>query len=91
MLLDPRSLDRPYIERKRLEEVVRGHLKGDRNYTDEIHKVLTLEIIHRLFIDKSNRRLSASVWICQPPLLQLIEPRLQGSSVVPGDFPHFVR
>lgn len=51
MLLDPRSLARPYIERKRLEEVVRGHLKGDRNYTAEIHKVLTLELLHRLFLD----------------------------------------
>ena len=51
MLLDPRSLSRPYIERKRLEEVVQGHVKGDRNYTDEIHKTLTLELIHRLFLD----------------------------------------
>ena len=51
MLLDPLSLNRPYIERKKLEEVVRGHLKGDRNYTNEIHKVLTLEILHRTFLD----------------------------------------
>jgi asparagine synthase (glutamine-hydrolysing) len=51
MLLDPRSLGRPYIGRKRLEEVVRSHLKGDRNYTTEIHKVLTLELLHRLFLD----------------------------------------
>jgi asparagine synthase (glutamine-hydrolysing) len=51
MLLDPRSLSRPYIERKRLEEVVQGHLKGNRNYTTEIHKVLTLELLHRLFLD----------------------------------------
>jgi asparagine synthase (glutamine-hydrolysing) len=51
MLLDPRSLGRPYIERKRMEEVVRGHLKGDRNYTNEIHKLLTLELVHRLFLD----------------------------------------
>ena len=55
MLLDPRSLSRPYIDRKRLESVVHGHLKGDRNYTNEIHKVLTLEIIHRLFLDASKR------------------------------------
>jgi asparagine synthase (glutamine-hydrolysing) len=53
MLLDLRSLGRPYIERKRLEELVRGHLKGDRNYTNEIHKVLTLELINRLFLDSS--------------------------------------
>ena len=40
------------MERKRLEEVVRGHLKGDRNYTNEIHKVLSLEITaYRLFLD----------------------------------------
>jgi asparagine synthase (glutamine-hydrolysing) len=55
MLLDPRSLSRPYIGRKRLEEVVRGHLKGDRNYTTEIHKALTLELIHRLFLDNAER------------------------------------
>jgi hypothetical protein len=35
-----------------MEEVVHGHLKGDRNYTNEIHKLLTLELIHRLFVDK---------------------------------------
>jgi len=51
MLLDPRSLSRPYIERKRLEAIVRDHLKGNRNYTREIHKVLTLELFHRLFLD----------------------------------------
>ena len=28
MLLDPRSLSRPYIERKKLEDVVQGHLRG---------------------------------------------------------------
>lgn len=50
-LLDPRSLSRPYIERKGLEAVVRGHLKGNRNYTTELHKLLTLEIVHRLFLD----------------------------------------
>ena len=51
-LLDPRTLSRPFIERKQLEEIVRRHLKGDRNYTNEIHKVLTLELVHRLFLDK---------------------------------------
>ena len=50
-LLDPRSLARPYIQRMRLEEVVRGHVKGDRNYTNDIHKLLGLELVHRLFLD----------------------------------------
>ena len=51
MLLDPRTLSQPYPERNRLEAVVRSHLKGNRNYTSEIHKVLTLELLHRLFLD----------------------------------------
>ncbi len=51
MLLDPLSLSRPYIERKGLEAIVRGHLRGDRNYTTEIHQALTLELLHRLFLD----------------------------------------
>lgn len=51
MLLDPLTLSRPYIERKGLEAVVRGHFKGDKNHTTEIHKLLSLELLHRLFLD----------------------------------------
>jgi len=47
VLLDERSLSRPYIDRKGLECMVNGHLKGDRNYTSEIHKVLALELVQR--------------------------------------------
>jgi asparagine synthase (glutamine-hydrolysing) len=52
-LLDPRSLSRPYINRTLLEQIVNGHLKGDGNYTTEIHKLLKLELLHRNFIDSS--------------------------------------
>ena len=51
ILLDPRSLARPYVERRTLVDIVRGHLKGDHNYTTSIHKLLTLELMHRRFID----------------------------------------
>jgi asparagine synthase (glutamine-hydrolysing) len=51
ILLDSRTLSRPYIQPKALEAIVRGHLKGDRNYTTEIHRLLTLELQHRLFLD----------------------------------------
>ena len=51
MLLDSRSLSRPYLERKGIEAMVQGHLKGNRNYTTAIHKILTLELVHRLFVD----------------------------------------
>jgi asparagine synthase (glutamine-hydrolysing) len=51
ILLDPRTLSRPYLEKNKVETVVSGHLKGDRNYTTEIHNLLTLELMHRLFFD----------------------------------------
>jgi asparagine synthase (glutamine-hydrolysing) len=51
ILLDPRTLSRPYLDRNGVQAMVRGHLKGDRNYTFEIHKLLTLELLHRLFVD----------------------------------------
>jgi len=51
ILLDSRTLARPYIEKKTLESIVTGHLRGDHNYTTAIHKLLTVEHLHRLFID----------------------------------------
>ncbi|MEO5925027.1 MAG: hypothetical protein ABIR70_14495 [Bryobacteraceae bacterium] len=51
MLLDSRTLSRPFFERKGIEAIVRGHLGGGRNYTTEIHRVLALELISRSLID----------------------------------------
>jgi len=51
MLLDSRSLGRPYLTRGGVEQIVNGHLRGNRNYTTEIHRLLSLELLHRLFLD----------------------------------------
>jgi asparagine synthase (glutamine-hydrolysing) len=51
VLLDPRTLSRSYADPRGVESIVRGHLEGGRNYTFEIHKLLTLELLHRLFLD----------------------------------------
>ena len=51
ILLDSRTLSRPWLRRQTVESIVDGHLSGKRNYTTEIHKLLTLEHLHRLFID----------------------------------------
>lgn len=51
MLLDHQTLSRPYLQKKAVETVVNGHLTGSRNYTLMIHKLLTLELLHRLFFD----------------------------------------
>lgn len=51
MLLDSRSLARPYLNRRAVEDLVAKHLQGTRNYTLEIHRLLSLELLHRLFVD----------------------------------------
>jgi asparagine synthase (glutamine-hydrolysing) len=51
MLLDRRTLARPYLEPTMVETVVAGHLAGRANYTTEIHVLLTLELMHRAFVD----------------------------------------
>jgi asparagine synthase (glutamine-hydrolysing) len=51
ILLDPRSLARPYVNAVAVREIVEGHLKGTRNCTTEIHRLMTLELTHRLFLD----------------------------------------
>jgi asparagine synthase (glutamine-hydrolysing) len=51
MLLDPRTLNRSFVNAKTLSQAVRNHLNGSKNYTTEIHKILTLELLHRLLID----------------------------------------
>jgi asparagine synthase (glutamine-hydrolysing) len=53
MLLDSRSLARPYVNAGAVERIVKRHLKGDRNYTTEINRLLTLELTHRLFVDSN--------------------------------------
>ncbi len=53
MLLDPRSLSRPYVNADMVRRIVQGHIKGNHNYTTEIHRLLTLELTHRLFLDSN--------------------------------------
>jgi asparagine synthase (glutamine-hydrolysing) len=51
ILLDRRTLTRPYLQPKAVEKIVRSHLSGERNYTTEIHRLLSVELLHRLFVD----------------------------------------
>jgi asparagine synthase (glutamine-hydrolysing) len=50
ILFDRRSLERPYVNAESVRNTVNAHLKGNRNYTAEIHRLLTLELTHRLFL-----------------------------------------
>jgi asparagine synthase (glutamine-hydrolysing) len=51
MLLDARSLSRSWVDRRKIEAAVESHIRGDGNYTNELHKVLTLELLHRVLLD----------------------------------------
>ena len=52
VLLDARTRNRPYLQGGKLEEMVNGHLKGTRNYTSDIHRILSTELIQRQLIEK---------------------------------------
>lgn len=51
VLLDDRTLNRPYLNRKTIEKMVESHTRGYRNYTTEITQLLSMELIQRLLIE----------------------------------------
>jgi asparagine synthase (glutamine-hydrolysing) len=53
MLLDPSTLGRPYLNGRRVEQIVTAHVEGRGNYTWEIHKLLTSELIQRQLIEQN--------------------------------------
>jgi len=53
ILLDSRTRARPYLQGAFLEEMVMSHLRGSRNYTWEIQKILTTELIERHLIEET--------------------------------------
>ena len=53
ILLDEKTLSRPYLNRTSVEEMVQDHTKGYCNYTTEISKILTVELLNRLLIENN--------------------------------------
>jgi len=51
VLLDPLSRSRSYMNGSALELMVNAHVSGLRNYTVEIHKLLSMELLHRILLD----------------------------------------
>lgn len=52
VLLDQRSRQRDYLRRPALEHMVIAHTAGRANWTEEIHFVLTLELLQRQLIER---------------------------------------
>lgn len=50
VLLDPRSRSRGYLNGSALEPMVAAHVQGSRNFTLEIHKLISLELLQRLLL-----------------------------------------
>jgi asparagine synthase (glutamine-hydrolysing) len=51
ILLSNKTLNRDIWNKKTIKMMVRNHTQGYKNYTNEINKVLTIELIHRLLIE----------------------------------------
>ena len=52
-LLDARAMRRSYLRNGSLRRMVEGHLRGNRNYTLELHRLLTLELIQKKLIEQN--------------------------------------
>jgi len=53
VLLDPRTLGRPYLHAPSVEAMVRGHVRGYRNYTMEINRLLSIELMQRQLLEQN--------------------------------------
>lgn len=51
ILLDSRTLARPWYDATVVRQMVAQHIAGSRNYTSEIHKMLSLELLQRQLLD----------------------------------------
>jgi asparagine synthase (glutamine-hydrolysing) len=51
ILLDRRTENRPYLNKRFVKSMVEAHLRGDRNYTNEINKAITTELMHRVLVE----------------------------------------
>jgi asparagine synthase (glutamine-hydrolysing) len=53
VLLDARTLQRPYFDGEAIRKIVAEHTRGIRNHTNSIHLLLTTELIHRTLIERA--------------------------------------
>jgi asparagine synthase (glutamine-hydrolysing) len=56
VLLDGRTLSRPFWNRSYLERAVKDHMAGRRNRLTEVNKALSLELVHRTLVENPDLR-----------------------------------
>lgn len=52
ILLDDRARARPYLHKAELERIVKAHIRGTGNHTLEISRLLSLELLQRMLIER---------------------------------------
>jgi asparagine synthase (glutamine-hydrolysing) len=65
VLLDPSTLRRPYLNGRRVEEMVVAHTQGTGNYTREMHILMSSELIQRELIEQKQSGSSPQSSHCQ--------------------------
>jgi asparagine synthase (glutamine-hydrolysing) len=53
ILLDSRSLQRPYLRRRQVENTIKEHVNGSGNHTDEIIRLLTVELMQKKLLESA--------------------------------------
>ena len=51
ILLDKKTLERPYFDQKHIQKILDAHMSGEKNYSELIGRLLTFELWNREFID----------------------------------------
>jgi asparagine synthase (glutamine-hydrolysing) len=51
ILLDSKTLNRSYLKKRNVEKILAAHISGFRNYTIEISKLISVELLHRLLLE----------------------------------------
>lgn len=53
VLLDPVARQRSYLQSGSLEKIVYSHVSGNGNFTLELHKLMSIELIHRVLLQSN--------------------------------------
>jgi asparagine synthase (glutamine-hydrolysing) len=53
ILLDSRTLQRPYLRRRQVENTIKEHVNGSGNHTDEIIRLLTVELMQKQLLESA--------------------------------------
>jgi asparagine synthase (glutamine-hydrolysing) len=67
LLLEPRTIERGYFDRRPIEQTLQEHLTGRRDRSGEIWLLLMFELWHRNFLDSPEPFVSQPI----PPPLRL--------------------